>query len=246
MFVYIWKDQNNVPFYVGLTKRAGRTNPRNAGNRNWLCLQKINEIGLDHIVVEIRHVDSIMEGQELERKLIEEFGRIQLGNGPLTNLQEGGGGTSSMSEEGRKKLSILLKDPTHPIRSKEAREKHAKRMRDPDVTIKFSGDNNPSKRPDVQAKLLKKWQDPEYREKQRLARTGLKRFSDEEKEKRRIALLDKEHPLNKKAFHKVLNTDPEIKAKRVAALRDPERCKKHSETMKRIWEERKKAMSNLS
>lgn len=245
MFVYIWKDQNNVPFYVGLTKRAGRTNPRNAGNRNWLCLQKINQIGLDHIVVEIRHVDSIMEGQALERKLIKEFGRVQLGNGPLTNLREGGSGTETMSEEGRKKLSVLLKDPSHPIRSKEAREKHAKRMKDPDVIIKLSGDNNPAKRADVKEKLLNKWQDPEYREKQKQARTGLKRFSEKEKEKRRTALLNKEHPLNKKEFHKILNTDPEIKAKRVAALRNPERCKKHSETMKRIWAERKKSIAGL-
>jgi hypothetical protein len=245
MFVYIWKDKNNIPFYVGLTKRIGRTNPRNSGNRNWLCNQKIKEIGLDHIVIEIRHIFSIMDGQSLERKLIEEYGRIQLGNGTLTNLREGGSGTESMSFESRKKLSNLLKDPNHPIRSKEAREKHAKRMRDPDVKAKFSGDNNPSKRPDVREKLLNKWQDAEYKEKQRLSRTGLKRFSEEEKEKRRIALLDKDHPLNKKAFHNILNSDPNIKAKRVAALRDPDRCKKHSETMKRIWAERKKSIACL-
>lgn len=58
MFVYIWKTVESTPFYVGCTKFAGRTNPRNSGNRNWLCVQKINEVGYANIVVEIRHVDS--------------------------------------------------------------------------------------------------------------------------------------------------------------------------------------------
>ena len=35
MFVYIWK-HNETPFYVGMTKAAGRTNPLNAGGRGWL------------------------------------------------------------------------------------------------------------------------------------------------------------------------------------------------------------------
>ena len=238
MFVYIWKDQAGIPFYVGLTKAIGRTNPRNSGNRNWLCKNRINEIGLNHIVIEIHTVDNIIDGQRLECQLIEKYGRIQLNNGTLTNLKDGGGGMESMSPEGRQKLSELLKNPNHPIRSPEARANHKARMQDPDIKIKFTGDNNPAKKPEVRAKIKAKWAEPEYREMQRQRKLGKPIHSDEEKEKRRQSLLNPNNPMRE--YHKILNTDPAIKAKRAESLRNPERCKKHSEVMKAIWAERKR------
>lgn len=238
MFVYVWKDPFGIPFYVGLTKAMGRTNPKNSGNRNWLCKNKINEIGLNHIVIEIHTVDSIIDGQRLECKLIEQYGRIQLNNGTLTNLKDGGGGADSMSLEGRKRLSELLKNPNHPIRSLEARAKQKARMQDPDVKIKFTGDNNPAKRPEVRAKIKAKWAEPEFRKLQKQRKLGKPIHSNEEREKRRQALLNPNNPMRE--YHKILNSDPVIKAKREASLRNPERCKKHSEVMKAIWSERKR------
>jgi len=32
MFVYIWKDLANVPFYVGFTKNRRRANPQNSAS----------------------------------------------------------------------------------------------------------------------------------------------------------------------------------------------------------------------
>jgi hypothetical protein len=237
MFVYIWKDSSNTPFYVGLTKSAGRTNPRNNGNRNWLCKSKIEEIGVENIIVEIRHVENYEEGKALEISLINSIGRIQLGTGPLTNLRDGGSGTETMSPEARLKLSKALSDPNHPIRSKEAREKHKKRMQDPDVKILFSGENNPAKKPEVREKIKAKWQDPDFRAARIKEKIGKPKHSEETKEILRQRLLDPSHPM--RGYHKILNTDPAIKAKREAALRTPESREKRSIAMKKIWAKRK-------
>lgn len=237
MYVYIWKTPEGQPFYVGLTKNIHRTNPRNAGGRNWLCRQKLAEVGVDQVIVEFHIVPSIIEGQELERKLITEYGRIQLGTGPLTNLQEGGNGTHGMSEAGKEALRQRMLDPTHPIRSTEARAKQRARMRDPDVVALFSGEKNPAKKLEVRQKLKAKWQNPEFRAKMLAAQKGKPKHTEEEKQRRRARLMDPNNPMRE--YHKVLNSDPKIAAKRAETLRSPEQRKRQSEAMKAYWAERK-------
>lgn len=241
MFIYIWKDQSGTPFYVGLTKTMRRTNPRNGSNRNWLTTQKLDAIGRDSVIVEIRFVDSIVAGQALERNLIEEFGRVQTGTGPLTNLTSGGEGMTSPSNEHREKLRTAMSRIDHPARSKEAREKQRKRMQDPDVKVLFTGDANPAKRPEVRAKIKAKWADPEYRDarsKERLGSHpdlspelrlemserlrsnpemkgwGERNGKDPEFDAKRVAGIKAAQP---KRLAKM--ADPEAKARRVAALK---------------------------
>lgn len=240
MFVYVWKDRAGTPFYVGFTKSIRRTNPRNSGGRNWLCRQKLAELGVENVVVEFHTVASIIEGQALERKLIAEYGRVQTGTGPLTNLSSGGDGTSSPSEEHRAKLRAAMKDPNHPARSPEARAKQKSRMNDPDVRAKFFGDNNPAKRENVRAKIKAKWQDPAYREARRQEKLGKRKHSEEHKQNLRNKLLAANNPMRE--YHKVLNTDPVIAAKRAATLRSPEQRARQSAAMKAYWE-RKKAIT---
>ena len=235
MFVYVWK-HNDTPFYVGLTKSVSRTNPLNAGGRNWLCKQKLAEIGPKNVITELHRVDSIEEGQELERSLIEKYGRIQLNNGPLTNLKLGGDGTETMSNAGRLATSLRMKQ-NNPMAKPEVRVKLHARMNDLDDKAKFTGDNNPAKRPEVQAKIRAKWANPEYKEAQRQRKLGKPIHSKESKEQRRQVLLDPSHPIH--AFNKTLNSDPEIKAKRVAALRTPEVQAKISAALKLSWAKRK-------
>jgi hypothetical protein len=237
MYVYIWKTPEGQPFYVGLTKSIHRTNPRNAGGRNWLCRQKLSELGVENVVVEFHTVADIISAQELERKLITEYGRVQLGNGPLTNLREGGDGAHGMSDAGKESLRQRMLDPTHPIRSPEARAKQRARMKAPDVTILFSGDNNPAKRPEVRAKIKAKWDDPEFRAARIAERTGVKKHSDQFKDAARQRLLDTNHPMRE--YHKVLNSDPTIAAKRAATLRSPEQRTRQSEAMKAYWAKRR-------
>ena len=237
MYVYIWKTPEGQPIYVGLTKSIHRTNPRNAGGRNWLCRQKLSEIGVESVVVEFHTVADIISAQELERKLITEYGRVQLGNGPLTNLREGGDGAHGMSDTGKESLRQRMLDPTHPIRSPEARAKQRARMKAPDVTILFSGNNNPAKRPEVRAKIKAKWDDPEYRAARIAERTGVKKHSDQFKDAARQRLLSGNNPMRE--YHKVLNSDPTIAAKRAATLRSPEQRTRQSEAMKAYWAKRK-------
>lgn len=215
MFIYIWK-HNDIPFYVGMTKAIGRTNPLNSGGRGWLCKQKLEEFGRKNVITELHVVDTLEEAQALERSLIEKYGRIQLNNGTLTNLKVGGDGAGGMTEAGRLATSKRMKENNPSLRP-EVREKHKKRMQDPDVKIKFTGDNNPAKRPEVRAKIRAKWADPEFREKQRQRKIGRPIHSDAEKEKRRKALLDPNHPMRN--AHIILNTDPEINKKRSAGVK---------------------------
>lgn len=216
MYVYIWKDQDGTPFYVGLTKRIGRTNPKNSGGRNCFTQQKIVAVGCDNIVVELRHVASIEDGMQLEKTLIASIGRIQLGTGPLTNLREGGEGMHSPTEEHRAKLRQAMLDPMHPCRSPEAREKQRKRMKDPDVLAKFTGDNNPAKKLDTRAKLKAKWEDPKYKAAQVAARIGKpKNFSDEDLARRSVTLKENDAM---KSWSERNGKDPEFDAKRIAGI----------------------------
>jgi hypothetical protein len=239
MLVYIWKDANGTPFYVGFTKNKRRANPRNVGGRNWLCKQKIAAVGVKNIIVEFRPVASAEAGIALERALISEFGRIQTSSGPLTNLTAGGEGFHAPTPEHREKLRVLMLSPDHPIRSPESRAKQRRRMNDVDVREKFIGDANPAKKPEVRAKIKAKWEDPAYRKARKQEKTGRAIHSAEEKQRRREKLLDPANPMRE--FHKVLNSDPVIAAKRAATLRSPEQRKRQSEAMKAYWAKKRGA-----
>lgn len=217
MFVYIWKDQDGAPFYVGVTKTLGRTNPRNSQKRNRFTTARLDEIGRHNVIVEIRPVESIVAGQALERKLIEEYGRIVTSGGTLTNLGPGGEGVHTWTEEHREKMRDPLRSPDHPIRSKAARDKQRQRMRDPDMQALFTGEANPAKRPEVRAKLKAIWQDPEYKARQTDSRTGLvKNFSEETRQK--LASQVKSNP-GMKGWGERNGKDPEFDAKRIAGIR---------------------------
>lgn len=171
MFVYIWKRPDGTPFYVGLSKNYSRTDPTRSGGRGWLCKKTLLEIGAANVVVELHQTLTAEEAALLEQKFISEFGRIQTSTGPLTNLKSGGDGWQGMTPDGRRRLSEYMK-ANNPMHNPEIRARATEKMRSPEVVAKFLGDKNPAKRPEVRAKLLARWQDPEYRERQRLARTG--------------------------------------------------------------------------
>ena len=234
MFVYVWK-HNETPFYVGMTKAIGRTNLLNAGGRGWLCKQKLGQVGRNNVIVETHTANTLEDAQALEMSLIEKYGRVQLGNGPLTNLRAGGDGSGGMTEAGRLATSKRMKE-NNPVRNPETRAKINKRMQDVDVQKKLR-DNNPAKRPEIREKLKAKWQDPAYQEKQKKARTGVKKHTEEHKQTLREKLLDPNNPMRK--YHKTLNSDPTIKAKRTAALQSAEVRAKISAGLKAKWAERK-------
>lgn len=235
MFVYVWK-HNGTPFYVGLTKDHRRTNPLNSGGRGWLCKQTLEKIGRTNVVTEIHAVSTMEEGQELERSLIASIGRIQLGTGPLTNLRPGGCGTHGMSNDGKEATRKRMLE-SNPMKNPEVRQRATARMNEPDVKAKFTGENNPAKRPEVREKIKAKWSNPEYRETRRKEKLGKAIHTEAHKQKLREKLLDPNNPMRQ--FHKTLNADPDIKAKRIAKLQTPEIRAKISAALKASWDRRK-------
>ena len=241
MFVYIWKRPDGTPFYVGMTCNAGRTNPLNSGGRGWLCKQTLAEIGKTNVITEVHNALTLELAQEMERSFILKYGRIQLETGTLTNLTPGGdGGSKKITDAGRARLSEHMKIHNPSFRP-EVRAKIKERMDSPDVKAKFMGENNPAKRPEVRAKLKAKWQDPAYQEAQRIARTGIKHHTEEHKESLRQKLLDPTNSMRE--YHKVLNSDPVIKAKRIATLNKPEIRAKIVAGLKASWAKRKSALA---
>ena len=236
MFVYIWKQPDGTPFYVGMTKNAGRANPLNSGGRGWLCKQTLEKIGRHNVITEIHTALTLEDATNMEKMFILKFGRVQLNTGTLTNLRPGGDGVSNMSEAGREATRKRMKD-NNPAHNPKVREKIKLRMETPEMKAKMLGDNNPAKRPEVRAKIKAKWDDPEYRAARIAEKIGKKKHSEEHKAKLRNKLLDLKNPMRE--YHKTLNTDPTIKAKRTAALQSPEVRARISAALKAKWAERK-------
>lgn len=217
MFVYIWKKPDGTPFYVGFTKNKRRSNPKNNGGRSWLCKKTLEEVGADRVIIELRPVSSAEEGTALECQLIAEIGRIQTGNGPLTNLTSGGEGAHIPTPEHREKLRQAMLNPNHPVRSPEARARQKARMLDSDVREKFIGDANPAKRPEVRIKLKELWEDPDHRAKVLSSRVGVKRALPEStKQILRNNLANNDAM---KSWSERNGKDPEFDAKRIAGIR---------------------------
>ncbi len=104
-YVYIWKDTNRVPFYVGCTTSTRRFKPgavRTTG-RTQACRAKVEQIGATNVIVELHTCTSIEAAIELERHFIELYGRLRIGTGTLVNVTAGG---EHQTEAARKKMSI--------------------------------------------------------------------------------------------------------------------------------------------
>jgi hypothetical protein len=247
-YVYIWKRPGNVPFYIGIGKTAQRWNPLYARTRNPHCYRTVMLEGISNIQIELIQDLSKRDASRLEQTLIWYYGRADLGLGPLTNLTDGGDGVQNVTPESKKRMSAAatahsvvraerIKGNKNPMRNPEIYTRAVERMRNPSVTAKYSGDNNPAKQPEVRAKLKAKWQDPEFRAARIAEKVGKAKHSDEHKAKLRNKLLDPTNPMRE--YHKVLNSDPSIKAKRVASLQSPEIRAKISARLKETWAKRK-------
>lgn len=117
-YVYIhYATDNGEPFYVGKGsrrlrdkgcqfERACATFPRNLAWRRTVLSR-----GLRIEIIAMCRTD--VAAQELEMRLIAQFGRIDLGTGPLVNVTDGGDGHAGLvaSEELRRKRSQNAKGP---------------------------------------------------------------------------------------------------------------------------------------
>lgn len=90
MFVYVWKDSEGAPFYIGMGSLISRANPKGFRSRNRFCRAEVLRIGIDSIVVEIHSVLNEVAAREKEQEFIAKFGTRAAGTGNLTNLSRGG------------------------------------------------------------------------------------------------------------------------------------------------------------
>lgn len=227
MYVYIWKDPSNTPFYVGMGKNIKRANPKTKGHRNKSCLAKLLEIGADNVLVELRFAATDEAAKELESQLIAEYGKLKDGSGSLTNISKGGE-FHRVTPNTCQKLKDLWEDSEH--REKTITPRLGKKRNLPESTknaLRVALENNP----DMQGWGERNGKDPEFDAK-RIA--GIRAAQP----KRLAKMADPEALAQRKARLVATLNSEEFKAKR--AERDtPEYRAKLSAAKKAYWVKRK-------
>ena len=116
---------NGLPFYIGIGKTIRRVKSKKYRNNYWHKI--VSKHGYN---IEILHTDiSWEQACELEKLYIKQYGRSDLGLGPLVNMTDGGEGISNMSIESRKKISNSrigkkLSDETKSKIGESSRKRH--------------------------------------------------------------------------------------------------------------------------
>ena len=109
VYEHLRNDTNEV-FYVGIGKEEGRAYNKTDRNPHWKRI--VGKVGYR---VNIIHKDIDWEKAcEIEKSLIKEYGRKNLGLGNLVNMTDGGDGAYGVlvSEETRQKISVANKGRT--------------------------------------------------------------------------------------------------------------------------------------
>jgi hypothetical protein len=146
---------SGLPFYIGIGKTIRRVKSKRSRNKYWRHI--VNKYGYN---VEILHTNiSWEEACELEKEYIKQYGRSDLGLGPLVNMTDGGEGLTNITDELRKKVG-QKKGFKHSEKSKllisqnEKGEKHYRYGKKLDIEIcnkisntlkgRYCGEKNPS------------------------------------------------------------------------------------------------------
>ena len=116
MYVYVWKTQEGIPFYVGMSKNVTRPSPKSKGGRNKECVAFVQAIGIDAVVIELHTVGSVEAAKLLEQELIAKYGRVVDGTGTLTN-RSAGGEFHEIGNATREKIKTLWENPEYRKKS---------------------------------------------------------------------------------------------------------------------------------
>ncbi|MCK4822666.1 hypothetical protein KA005_43285, partial [bacterium] len=113
-YVYVYLDQDNIPFYVGKGKNIRYNIIKHLYGSNQFLIRKIKKVGVKNVKImfPLKNVDEA-DAFAYEELFIGIVGRRDLGLGPLCNLTDGGEGCSGaigywkgkhLSEETRQKM----------------------------------------------------------------------------------------------------------------------------------------------
>jgi len=106
-YVYMYLDQNNVPFYIGKGNGNRYKVQSHLREDQAFLKNKINKVGNSNVKIHFLHKDiSEEEAFRWERYWIKYIGRRDLKEGTLCNLTDGGEGQSGFihSEESKQKM----------------------------------------------------------------------------------------------------------------------------------------------
>lgn len=95
----------NEPFYIGISKNYKRAYDFYCRSKFWKSVYNKTDIKVEIIIDNI----SYKKAQELEKQLIQKYGRRDSGTGILVNMTDGGEGHLGMSEANKLKISKLRK-----------------------------------------------------------------------------------------------------------------------------------------
>lgn len=109
-FIYMYSDQNDIPFYIGKGKGNRWRPSHHVHNTRSHVSGKIKSIGIENVKVYFLYRDlTEEEAFKYERYYISVFGRKDNGTGILTNHTDGGEGSGyTPSEETKQKISEAL------------------------------------------------------------------------------------------------------------------------------------------
>jgi len=88
-------------FYIGIGKSTKRAFDKKSRGKTWRDYVKNHKYSIEILYDNV----SWEEACKIEKRLIKEIGRRDLGLGPLVNLTDGGDGVPNLSEESRKKMA---------------------------------------------------------------------------------------------------------------------------------------------
>lgn len=171
---YLRRDDRNFPFYIGKGEgRRAKSHLRGDIGDNQHKNNTINLCKREGIKIHVEFIGvNLLESQAciLETKAIAFWGRRDEGLGPLTNLTDGGEGSSGyvMPESRKLEYSIKFSGENNPFYGRKHKKEsfeniswdrdftqtnEFREMTRQRFTGRFVGDKNPSKRPEIRNKI---------------------------------------------------------------------------------------------
>lgn len=153
-------DTNQI-FYIGIGNDTNRAYSTQGRNKHWKRIVNKTEFKVDILFEDV----SWEAACEYERNLIQKYGRMDLNEGSLVNMTDGGDGQSNPSEETRKKLRDSKKNISDEYREKlsiakrgELNHYYNKKRKDHSMWMRK---NHPNKKTiiqyDIYGNFIKEW-----------------------------------------------------------------------------------------
>jgi hypothetical protein len=124
-----WRLDKPEVFYVGIGNKESRAYDLTNRNKVWKGMRKRCGVSVEIVARDLSWEDAC----DLEKLMISEYGRIDLGTGTLANLTDGGEGVVGINQS-----QETIKKRADSIRGKKRTEETKKRMSDVRKGIVFS------------------------------------------------------------------------------------------------------------